>query len=131
VAGAWLAGRGVTPDAALVSSAARAVETWSCLAQAGGWEVEAETSEPLYGAGPEAALDLVRGSAAEARCLVVVGHNPTASYLSHLLDDRESEVEHDLDFPPSAAAVFEVPCTWDELAYGTCRLVDFYRPVSA
>src|SRR5207342_332838 len=37
-AGRWLAGSGVVPDAALVSSARRAASTWTALAEGGSFE---------------------------------------------------------------------------------------------
>lgn len=120
-AGRWLAGAGVVPDHALVSDAARAVETWEELAAGAGWDPDCETSAGLYAAGPESALDLMRDCPPEVRTLVVVGHNPTIATLAELLDDGEGDEEASTElvtggFPTSAAVVLEVDGDWEDLA---------------
>jgi len=129
-AGQWFAELGLAPDAALVSSAARARETWEAVAGSARWDVAADLSEALYGAGPESALDLIRETAAEVTCLVVVGHNPTMAYVAQLLDDGEGDFTNEmaLGFPTSAVAVFEFDGAWTDLAEGECRLVGFSVP---
>src|SRR5262245_12790016 len=69
--GRWLADRGLVPDAALVSSARRASSTWLAVAEGGSFEVQATSSDSLYSAGPETALDLVRETAEDVDCLGV------------------------------------------------------------
>jgi phosphohistidine phosphatase len=120
-AGRWLAGIGVAPDHALVSDAARAVETWEELALGAGWDPDAETSAGLYAAGPESALDLLRDCPPEARTLVVVGHNPTMATLAELLDDGEGDEDAITElvtggFPTAAVAVLDVEGDWSDLA---------------
>jgi phosphohistidine phosphatase len=51
-AGRWLAGSGITPDAALVSSARRTASTWLAVAEGGSFDAEPSYSESLYNAGP-------------------------------------------------------------------------------
>jgi phosphohistidine phosphatase len=129
-AGRWLASRGVSPDAALVSSAVRTTATWQALAEGGSFEVEATYSEPLYGAGPESALDLVRETDAKVRTLVLVGHNPTMAYLAQLLDDgsgdQDAAREMATGYPTGALTVFEVSSTWSRLDLAGARLVAFH-----
>src|ERR1700754_4584457 len=60
-AGAWLAAEGVTPDRAVVSAAPRAAQTWQGLASGAGWSVRADLDRGLYTAGPDTALDVLRG----------------------------------------------------------------------
>ena len=50
-AGRWLAGSGITPDAALVSSARRTRSTWLAVAEGGSFEADATYSDSLYTAG--------------------------------------------------------------------------------
>ena len=76
-------------EAALVSDARRAHETWLHLALGAGWDVEPVLSPALYAAGPDAALDLLRETDAGTGTLVVVGHNPTMAYVAELLDDGD------------------------------------------
>jgi phosphohistidine phosphatase len=129
-AGRWFAELGVEPDAALVSAAARTTETWELVASAAGWTVEPELSEPLYGAGPESALDLVREIDDNVKTLVVVGHNPTMAYLAQILDDGQTDLSNEMavGFPTSAVAVFELDGSWADLDEGTCRLIGFFTP---
>jgi phosphohistidine phosphatase len=129
-AGRWLADSGLTPDAALVSSARRTRSTWLAVAEGGSFEAGATYSESLYNAGPETALDLVRETADEVTALVVVGHNPTMAYLAQLLDDGSGDEEAGREmatgFPTSALAVFAVTGSWAELDLASARLVAFH-----
>ena len=127
-AGAWLAGLGVVPDHALVSTALRTLETWTSVAASASWSLEPELDEGLYHAGPETALDLVRAVAPSVECLVVVGHNPTMAYLASLLDDGEGDAEAGnalaTGFPTSAMAVFAYSGAWADLV--SARLTAFH-----
>jgi phosphohistidine phosphatase len=129
-AGRWLADRGVVPDGVLVSSARRTTSTWLALAEGGSFEAGATTSDGLYGAGPEAALDLVRETGDDVVALVVVGHNPTIAYLAQLLDDGTGDEDAGRDmavgFPTGALAVFEVTGSWSDLDLASARLVAFH-----
>jgi phosphohistidine phosphatase len=129
-AGRWLAGRDITPDAALVSSARRTTSTWLALAEGGSFDAEPAYSDGLYSAGPETALDLVRETPGDVNVLVVVGHNPTMAYLAQLLDDGGGDAtsgrEMASGFPTGALAVFEVPDSWPELDLASARLVAFH-----
>jgi phosphohistidine phosphatase len=129
-AGRWLAGEDVVPDHALISAAPRARETWEALADGAGWSVAPTLDEGLYSAGPDTALDLIRGTPPEASVLVVVGHNPTMAQLAQLLDDGDGDPEASnamaSGFPTSAAAVFEYDGAWADLDVTSARLVAFH-----
>jgi phosphohistidine phosphatase len=129
-AGRWLAGSGITPDAALVSSARRTASTWLAVAEGGSFDAEPSYSESLYNAGPESALDLVRESPDGVRTLVVIGHNPTMAYLAQLLDDGRGDPaasrEMATGFPTGALAVFAVDGAWADLELASARLVAFH-----
>lgn len=129
-AGRWLAGSGITPDAALVSSARRTTSTWLAVAEGGSFEAEATYSDSLYTAGPETALDLVRETDDDVSTLLVIGHNPTMAYLAQLLDDgsgdEEAHREMAVGFPTAALAVFEVTASWASLDLASARLVAFH-----
>jgi len=127
--GAWLAGAGVTPDAAYVSYAARTRETWDVVAAGAGWTLEPEYDGNLYGTDEDGALDLVRATPDEATTVVLVGHNPTMGMLVQLLDDGEGAATGSValgSFPTSTAAVFTVDGAWSELAPMTARLDAFH-----
>ncbi len=130
-AGRWLAGQDVAADAALVSDALRAHETWLHLSLGAGWTLEPELSPALYAAGPDAALDMVRETAPDVGTLLVVGHNPTMAYLAEMLDDSEGDDDATTSmlvrgFPPAALVVLELTGGWADLAPGTARLVAFH-----
>lgn len=130
-AGRWLAAQGIGPDAALVSSSVRTVETWTDMAEAAGWDLEADFDRGLYSAGPETALDLVRLTPSETTTLVVVGHNPTMASLAQMLDDGEGDPEvagrmNEDGFATSAVAVFTFDGEWADLDMGTATLVAFH-----
>jgi len=129
-AGEWLASTGVRPDHALVSAAARAQATWAALAEAAGWDLEPELDASLYAAGPESALDLIRLTDAGVGTLVLVGHNPTAASLAHLLDDGEGDAEAAAGmatgFPACAVAVLAVDSAWADLDEASARVVGFH-----
>jgi phosphohistidine phosphatase len=129
-AGRWLAQEGYAVDAALVSTARRTRETWDALAGAAGFEVEPEFDGGVYAGGPESVHDLLRLTPDSARSLLVIGHNPTISYLAQLLDDGDGDADAVAamagGYPPCALAVFRVPRSWDELEVGRARLLAFH-----
>lgn len=129
-AGAWLAGQGIVPDAALVSAAVRTRQTWAALAGAAGWTLEPSYDRGLYSAGPETAIDLMRLTDDEVRTLVVVGHNPTVAYLAALLDDGEGDAEvageMAAGYPTSAMTVLAYDGEWADLDQATARVVAFH-----
>ncbi|WP_205472242.1 histidine phosphatase family protein [Nocardioides sp. SYSU D00038] len=129
-AGRWLAARGLAPDAALVSAAARTLQTWESVAEGAGWDLEAQPDEALYDAGPESALDLVRLTPEEVGTLVVVGHNPTVGHLAQLLDDGQGDEdagnEMALGFPTAALTVLEHDGRWADLEEASARVVAFH-----
>ena len=129
-AGEWLVDRGLVPTHALVSSAQRARDTWDGLAEVTGLGIEPEVDDAVYSASPESALDLLRATPADAEVVLLVGHNPTAASLAHLLDDGDPEPEAfrlmSAGFPPAAVAVLDVHVPWAELDTATARLVAFF-----
>lgn len=131
-AGRALARLGVVADAALVSAAARAVETWQRLSAGAGWEVAPELHRSLYGATAEATAELIRSADDSVHTLVVVGHNPTTETLAHLVADEQGDPDlfaefSSRGFPTASFALYDVPCDWSDLGWGTARLTG-YRP---
>jgi phosphohistidine phosphatase len=116
-AGAWLAGQGLLPDVVLCSPARRARETWHGVALALGAGATHTTVvyEPtLYAASSgRELLDLITATGPEVTTLLVIGHNPTLSMLSSLLDPAADD-----DLPTGGIAVHRVPGAWRELAPG-------------
>jgi len=125
--GRWARTADVVPDHAFVSTAARAHETWSAFREAADLDVEAELDAGLYSAGPDSALEILRTAPAQARTVMVVGHNPTMAHLVHLLDDGRGEpaalAEISTGFPTSAVAVLEIEGEWGDLDVAAGRIV--------
>lgn len=85
-AGEWLAANGYVPDVVLSSPARRTRETWHGVAGALPSAPDVRYERELYHGGVEEALALVTAVGDEAGTVLVIGHNPTLSQLSALLD---------------------------------------------
>ncbi len=97
-AGVWLAARGYLPDLVICSPSKRTRQTWHGVAVALSAAAPAAPSvhyEPaLYESGVDEILHVLKGVEPQYRVALVIGHNPTVSQLSALLDPR---VGHDSD----------------------------------
>lgn len=110
--GQALAARGVRPDLALVSPAARTRQTWDLLHDAFG-DVQIRDDEGLFNGGADALRRLVEQVEDEAGCLMLVAHNPGIHVLAmeYLIESAASPAALDRmtgGFPPGAAAIFSV-----------------------
>lgn len=128
-AGRWLADRGLTIDAALVSTATRTRETWAALADAAGCsDLEPIYDEALYSAGTDTVLECLRVLPQDARTVLFVGHNPTAGMLVQLLadggGDEQLQAQLGSGFPPASIAVLRVEGSWESVHFGAATLVD-------
>lgn len=128
--GRWIAELGLAPDYVVVSSAARTEETWAEVAAEAGLTSEVVSDQSLYGAGTDAALEILRSVPADARSVMLVGHNPTMAYLVHLLDDGGADpvvfAEVGAGYPTSAIAVLDVPGAWSALDVAGARIQKFH-----
>lgn len=116
-AGVWLARRRYLPDLVLSSPARRTRQTWHgvavALVDAVGSvapEVEVHFQRKLYAGDPEDLLRLVRSTADEVTTILLVGHNPTISDLSALLDPDAATDSDGLR--TAGIAVHAVPGGW-------------------
>ena len=104
-----LARLGLVPDLALVSTAARALETWAAAETA--FPNAAARLEPeLYNADAGTVRQAVEAAGRECGTLIVVGHNPGLQELTlqYLLEGSAPSnlVGRARQFPPAAASVF-------------------------
>jgi phosphohistidine phosphatase len=131
-AGAFLAGLGLTPDHALVSSAARARATWAEVAAALGSRLEPVVEEAVYQGSGAVVVECLQQAPDSPATVMFVGHNPAAAWMAHLLDDGSGDpvagAEMARGFPAGAVAVLEVDVPWPELAEQTARLTHFHAP---
>jgi len=129
-AGLHLANTGAVPDFALVSSAARAVATWEAVARGSGSTAQVSIDGSVYTGSPDVVIEALGAVPVDAETVIFVGHNPTAAYLAHLLDDGNGDpgaVQKMLQgYSAAAMAVLEIAVPWSELAPETGRIVDFH-----
>lgn len=118
--GAWLVEDGLTPDRALVSSAARTVETWRRM----GAPCEAEVREALYLAPAAGLIEAARRGGGEADTLLILAHQPGMQGAAETLTSRGAVPS----FPTGAAAVVTFDGDWEDLAPGAGRLKTFAAP---
>ena len=130
-AGAYLREHGLTPDHALVSSATRTRETWAGMTE----ELDESGTLVFYDdawftGSVDVVVEALRALPDDALTVAFVGHNPTAAYLCHFLDDGEGDpvaVSGLLrGFPPAALAVLELQVPWSGLAAETGRLIGYH-----
>ena len=131
-AGEQLVRLGLVPEAAVVSPAARTRETWEDVARTTEADAEVSFDDAVYHGGVDEALEALHAVPEDATTVVFVGHNPTAAYLCHHLDDGEGD-ETAISgmlrgFPPSALVVFDVEVAWAELGAESGSVVAFHAP---
>lgn len=122
-AGAWLVAHELAPDLVLCSPSRRTRETWHGVAMALGADatgVTAAYDPALYDAGSaRELLDLLVATDPSVRVLLLIGHNPTMSALSALLDPKGGEPD---GLRTAGLAVHVVPGEWSALAPGVAKV---------
>lgn len=124
----------VLPDLVLCSTAVRARQTLDLIRPA--LPAGPRLYEPeLYTFEASALLQRLQQCPADARTVMVVGHNPALESLALRLcsGQKEGKKDHPLHrlrhkFPTAALATLALPCPWSELVEGVGRVVDFVRP---
>lgn len=119
--GDWLRAHDLLPDAALVSDAARARETFARLKLV----CDARFLSDLYGAGPDTMLRCLRR--AQGETVLMIGHNPGIGWLAQTLVADPPPHPRFFDYPTGATLVagFDI-ADWAEA--GTGRTVEFIVP---
>ena len=106
-----LAHEGFSPDLALVSPAARALQTWQAAAPVFP-KAKLVLTKALYNAEPEAILEQAQVQGADARTVMVVAHNPGLQELALSLaqgcQDAPDRAQLVVGFPTGAAAAFDL-----------------------
>jgi phosphohistidine phosphatase len=130
-AGAYLREQRLVPDYAVVSSSTRTRETWDELASAVDLSATVVSfDDELFTGSADVVVEALQSAPVDAATVMFVGHNPTAAYVCHLLDDGEGAPQAVSGllqgFPPSAVAVLEVPVPWADLGAETGRVVGFH-----
>ncbi|WP_030062032.1 SixA phosphatase family protein [Streptomyces novaecaesareae] len=132
VAGRRLAGSGITPDLALVSTSARTRETWKLMVPELPSKPRTVYDERLYDASLGELIAVLNEVSDEVADVVVVGHNPG---MHALADALAGESEGDAlarmnrsGFPTAAIAVLTFTGSWKAVEHGVGRLVSFWAP---
>ena len=114
-AGAWLAKQGYAPDLVLCSPSKRTRQTWHsvavALARAASPAVRYERE--LYDGGAGDLLKAIQTADPAAKVVMVIGHNPSVSLLSEMLDP-DSELDSD-GLRTCGIAIHEVGGAWSDL----------------
>lgn len=117
VIGVYLKQQGLAPDLVLTSTAIRARETCAHVLYHGAFDLEPAAEQALYLASPERIMQAVRGQPADARCILVIGHNPgmqaLAASIAASSDRPQAEVIR-ADFPTAALAICRSDRPWSE-----------------
>ncbi|MFI8461181.1 SixA phosphatase family protein [Kitasatospora sp. NPDC085464] len=132
--GRWIAGAGLTPDLALVSTALRTRQTWQLAAAELPARPRTVFEERLYGAGAGEIVAVLNETPDTVQDLVVVGHNPAVHALADALaGEAEGDLSARMDgsgFPTAAAAVLTFQGDWKSVEPGVARLVAYWTPRS-
>ena len=130
--GAYLADQGLRPDAALVSTARRARETWEFAAAALRSPPPVAFDERLYDARAETLLEVLRETPRATRSLMLIGHNPGMEELARALtgiEEKDARRRLAQKFPTGGLAVIDFPIDgWNEVKPGAGRLVQYVTP---
>ncbi|MFC5833872.1 SixA phosphatase family protein [Nonomuraea insulae] len=132
VAGRWLAGSGITPDLALVTTAVRGRETWKLMVSELPQRSRTVYDERLYEAGLGELLAVINETSEDVGDLLVLGGNPG---IHGLADALAGEAEGDLlarmnrtGFPTASIAVLAFTGPWKVVEHGVANLVAFWTP---
>jgi phosphohistidine phosphatase len=132
--GAYMVRHALTPERVIVSTAARARETWDLVAAAFASTPPQVYDERLYEAAPQAILQVIEECGREAPTLLIVGHNPGLHELASLLiasGDVEARQRLNESFPTSGLVVIEFALDdWTRLHPHAGRLDHFVSPRS-
>jgi phosphohistidine phosphatase len=118
-AGEWLVRHGLSPDLVLCSPAVRTRETWQEVLAALQNEPTVVFDPILYSGGTQDALALVTTTQPDAAQVLLIGHDPTASVLSRLLDPAATE-----GLRTSGIAVHRFDGAWTDLGKDAAKLTD-------
>jgi phosphohistidine phosphatase len=127
-AGSWLAAQGLRPDLVLCSTAARTRQTWHgvavALAEADPtWRApQVRYEHGLYGGGRTEVVDLLRAAPRSASAVLVIGHNPTVSDVSALLQPDAADVAP-VELRTCGLAVHRPLVEWPDTEPGSAQLV--------
>lgn len=132
--GRAMAGQGLVPDLAIVSTARRAQETWALVEPCLGAPVARRDEPRIYEAGTAAILAAIGEVEPGMATLLVVGHNPGFERLAAELvgeGDKRERARLGRKYPTAGLAVIDFDAgRWSDIERGEGTLVHFITPKS-
>ena len=131
LAGAWIRENAAPLDRVVVSSAARALQTWELADTALEFEGPLTIDPRVYEASPGTLLTVVRELPEAADTALLVGHNPGLELLVRMLARTGAAAAVravDEKYPTSGIAVLTFDSAWHDLREGIARLTAFAVP---
>ncbi|HPT50019.1 MAG TPA: histidine phosphatase family protein [Accumulibacter sp.] len=127
--GAWIKSQKLQPDYVLSSPAARARGTTEVACQAMGLPLKKVCwDQRIYAAPVDALLASLADCPKNARCVMLVGHNPGLEELVHYLSQDPIDIPEDGKMLPTAAlARLEFDAEWSKLPCGCAKVVSLTR----
>jgi phosphohistidine phosphatase len=127
--GRWLKEQGLIPDHVVSSPAERAKQTVIGVCEQMNISPEnINWDSRIYHASSGALLDVLNESPAEARRVLIAGHNPGLEILLQNLCANEVPIPEDWKLMPTAAvAHLEILSSWQDLEGGLARLLSLTR----
>src|SRR5690606_15840030 len=127
--GKYMAGQGLIPDLAVVSTARRTQDTWQLAAPAFATVPSQNNEGRIYEAAPDDILTVIQETDAATRVLLVVGHNPGFEQLAGYLVGQgrpQALARLQKKFPTAALAVIDFSVAdWRSVRAGTGFLERF------
>lgn len=122
--GQHLLERQLRPDLILCSTAKRTQKTARKVLKASGWEVPVKYLNELYLTDADTYLNVLRHHSDDARCVLVVGHNPCLESILYALVNYRSA------FPTAALAHLELAIDdWQQVSrQSPAQLISLWRP---
>lgn len=127
--GRWLREQELVPDFVVSSPAERAKQTVLAVCRELGFDPDRiHWDERIYGAWARTLIYVLRESPADARRVLIAGHNPGLEDLVRSLGGRDVQVPPDGKLMPTAAlARLETDVPWAELSPSSARLLSLTR----
>ncbi|RNI25013.1 SixA phosphatase family protein [Rufibacter latericius] len=121
-AGLWLKEQALLPELVLCSSAVRTRMTLENLLEEMNSKIPIQFEREIYYGSEQDMITLVHGVEDKVDTLLVLGHNPTISFLASALTHEE------VSFSPATVAHLHFNgYSWENLRAGTCKLHSIYR----
>lgn len=122
--GAQLLQRNIMPDVIHASVATRTQQTAQLLSDV--LKIQSESvylQEELYNSAIRSYVNFIASLENNLNCVLMVGHNPTVSYLAEYLTGSEIG-----SMPTSGICILQFNSAWNELAKGCAELREYITP---